>query len=221
MNKLIKHILIILISFLSLGFVSDSEINYKKLKIKIQWTDSLNDDYDFIKNWNYPDGIYRNNYGQLSCDGLCPDETEFMKDKNGKIYLDSLTRFYQLVDTTHLFHSILCEAWCYEWAGTDFITAKQMNKNQIICSTKTNIMTHCCLILEIDENTCIPVIELNSISASVLKTYYCKTGYIKIDKDSLKNGILKAEFNFDFNNTDELDRKMYWKGKIYTTIENL
>ena len=32
-------------------------------------------------------------------------------------------------------------------------------------------------------------------------------------------GIIKAGFNFDFENTDEPRKKMFWKGKIYTLIE--
>ncbi|MBK8807837.1 MAG: hypothetical protein IPO21_14785 [Bacteroidales bacterium] len=221
MNKLTKHILILLIGFFSFGFTIYSGFNDKKSQIKIQWIDNLTGDFDFRTKWSYPEDVYRNKYGQLSCDGFCPKETESMKDSDGKINPDSLIRFYRLVDTTHQFHSISCEAWCYEWSGTYFITAKQTNKNQIICSTQTNAGTHCSLIFEINYDTCIPRIELNPISAPGLKTYFCKGGFIKIDRDSWAKGILKAEFNFDFNNKDEPDQKMFWKGKIYTMIEKL
>jgi hypothetical protein len=156
----------------------------------------------------------------LDCDGFCPEGIELMKDNEGKIYPDSQTIFYQLVDTTHQVQSILCKAWCYEWSGTDFITAKQTDKNRIICSTQTNAGTHCSLNFDIINDTCIARIELNYISSPGLKTYHCKGGFIKIDKELLKQNILKAAFNFDFNNTDEPDRKMFWKGKIYTMIEN-
>ena len=219
MSKLIKYRLFLLIGLLSLGFAINFGCNDKYSRIKIQWVDNLMGDFDFRTTWSYSEGVYRNRFGQLSCDGFCPEGIESMIGMNGKINPDSLTRFYQLVDTTHQFHSILCEAWCYEWAGTDFITAKQTNKNRIICSTQTNAGTHCSLIFEINNDNCIPRIELNSIAASGLKTYDCKDGFIKIDKNSWIKGILKAEFTFDFNNTDERDRKMFWKGKIYTRIE--
>jgi hypothetical protein len=75
------------------------------------------------------------------------------------------------------------------------------------------------LIFEINNDTCFPRIELNSISAPGLKTYFCKGGFIKIDRASWIKGILKAEFNFDFNNIDEPGRKIFWKGKMYTRIE--
>jgi hypothetical protein len=219
MSRLLKQILILLIGFLSFGFIANTMINGKSCKIKVHWIFDLKGDFDFRTKWSYPEGIYRNEFGQLSCDGFCPEGTESMKDSVGKIYTDSLSKFYQLVDTTHRYHSILCEARCYEWSGTDFIKAKQTNRNLITCTTLTNVGTHCSLILEITNDTCIPRIELNSISQPGLKTYYCKSGFIKIDKDLVKKGILKAEFNFDFNNSEEPDRQMFWKGKIYTTIE--
>ncbi len=207
-----------LIGFLSFGYIIDTLNNNKDLEIKIQWIDNLIGDFDFRTKWSYPDGIYKNQFGQLCCDGFCPEGTEPMKDGEGKIFTDSLTKFYQLVDTTHQFHTISCTAWCYEWAGTDFVTAKQKDKNQITCFTHSNSGTHCTLILEIINDSCIPRIELNSISSG-LKTYYCQGGFMKIDKNLWIKGILKAEFNFDFNNTDEPDRKMFWEGKIYTMIE--
>jgi hypothetical protein len=127
MNRLMKYILVSLIGLVTFGFVIDSRFTDKSEQIKIQWIDNLDGDFDFRTKWSYSEGIYRNEFGQLSCDGFCPEGTESMKDSEGKIHPDSLTRFYQLVDTTHQFYSISCEAWCYEWGGTDFITAKQTN----------------------------------------------------------------------------------------------
>ena len=219
MSNWIKNLLILSVGFPSFGFAVDSGSNDKVSPITIQWIDNLKGDFSFRTKWSYSEEVYRNEYGQLSCDGLCPEGIESMKDDDGKIYPDSLTKFYQLVDTTHHFHSISCEAWCYEWGGTDFITAKQTDKNRIICSSQKSAGTHCSLIIEISGDACLPRIELRSISMPGLKTYYCKGGFIKIDKNSRAQGILKAEFDFDFNNTYEPDQKMFWKGKMYTLIE--
>jgi len=224
-NKPMKNLLILLLFLflflLSFAFDSPiaSGINDKESQIKILWVDNLKGDFNFKTSWNYPEGVYRNKFGQLDCDGFCPDGIDSMKNSKGKIRPRFLTSFYQLIDTTHQFHSIVCKAWCYEWAGTEFITAKQTNKNQTICTTQTNAGTHCSLIFAIIKDTCIPRIELTSISAPGLKTYYCKGGFIKIEKDSWIKGILKAEFNFDFKNTDEPAIKMFWKGRIYKTID--
>lgn len=218
MNKILKRVLIIILGLSSFRFII-SNCNNSNKPLKIQWIENLKGDFDFKNQWSYTEGIYRNRHGQLDCDGLCPEGIKSMKDEQGKIYPDSLTRFYQLVDTTHQFHSILSEAECYEWAGTDFIKAKQTNKNEIVCYTQTNAATHSSLILEISNDFCAPRIELRSISEPDPKIYYCKGGYIKIDSNLYKQNILKAEFSFDFKNTDEVEKRMFWKGKIYTSIE--
>src|SRR4051794_13962435 len=41
--------------------------------------------------------------------------------------------------------SIECEAWCYEWAGIDQITAKQSTNDTLFAYTATNTATHCSL----------------------------------------------------------------------------
>lgn len=215
----IKYILFPILGFLSLGFVTNQGDNKDK-HTKIQWIENLEGDFNFRTQWSYPEGVFRNIFGQLSCDGLCPSGIELMIDNDGKIFADSLNKFYQLIDTTHLFHSMQCEAQCYEWSGTDFVTAKQIRPNHVRCHTLTNSGTHCSLILELIDDICIPTIELNSINAtSDALIYYCKSGYIKIDKELWKQGILKAEFNFDFKDANNLDQNIFWKGKIYTIIE--
>jgi hypothetical protein len=209
----IRLILILLIVFFSLGFSHDH-------KIQIQWIDNLKGNFDFRTKWSYPEGVYKNGFGQLDCDGLCPEGIESMKDDQGIIYPDSSAKFYHLLDTTHQYHSISCEALCYEWAGTDFISALRANNNRLLCSTQTNAGTHCSLIFEILNNSCIPRIALNSITPIGRKTYYCAGGFIKIDKKMWSQGFLKAEFNFNFSNTDEPGQKLFWKGRIYTKIDN-
>jgi hypothetical protein len=113
--------------------------------------------------------------------------------------------------------SISCDAWCYEWAGTNSIVAKAYGKDTVQCYTAMNEATHCSLSLLITRNNCIPTIVLKSIAPGGDKIYQCKNGYIKIDQVLWKQNILKAEFDFDFVN-DENDKKVFWKGKIYTRI---
>jgi hypothetical protein len=120
-----------------MGLISCGLTLYKNEKVKsgeidIRWAKNLTGDFSFMKNWDYPEGVYKNEFGQLSCDGVCPPEIDRMKDDNGKIYEDSLNAFYKLVDTTHQFHSINSDAWTYEWAGTNFATAKRINADTIV-----------------------------------------------------------------------------------------
>lgn len=187
-------------------------------QIRIEWVDTLSGDFSFRNKWSYLEGVYRNKFGQLSCDGFCPEGIQSMMDEQGRIYSDSINRFYRLIDTTHQFHSLQCDAWCYEWAGSDFAEAERINRNHIRCFTLTNSATHCSLILEIINDTCIPKIELNSISPSGTKIFSCQSGSIRIDTTLWKRSVLKAEFNFNFRNTDEPEKHIFWNGKIYTDI---
>lgn len=218
MTRYLTYIFLI-IGLISCGLNWDKNEKVESGEIEISWVDNSSGDFSFTRNWDYPEGVYENEFGQLSCDGLCPQEIIRMKDENGKIYEDSLTAFYKLVDTTHRFHSIQSEAWTYEWAGTNFVTVTKKNKDTTICYTHNNAATHSSLILIIVKNKCIPTIELNSVTPTGRKTYHCKGGEIEIDKSLWKKGILKANFDFVFDHTENPDKPMYWKGKIYANID--
>jgi hypothetical protein len=74
--------------------------------------------------------------------------------------------------------------------------------------------------LTIVKDKCITIIELNSVASSSRKIIYaCKSGQIEIDKNFWEKGILKANFDFVFDNKENPYKSMYWKGKIYTTID--
>lgn len=212
--------IILTIGLISCGLIYDKNEKVKPREIKISWLDNLTGDFTFTENWDYPEGVYKNDFGQLSCDGLCPPEIDRMKDENGKIYEDSLKAFYQLVDTTHEFHSIQSDAWTYEWAGTNFVSAIRKNEDTTICYTHNNVATHSSLILTITKDKCIPIIKLNSVTPTGTKIYVCKGGQIEIDKSFWEKGILKANFDFTFDHKETPSKPMYWKGKIYAPIGN-
>ena len=218
MNKFLSYtfLMLVLISC-SLTVSNNEKLNLGE--IKINWTDNLSGDFSFKENWSYPEGVYKNEFGQLSCDGLCPPEIDRMKDEKGKIFKDSLVSFYQLVDTTHQFHSIQSEAWSYEWSETHFATATKLNNDTVLCFTQSNVATHSRLNLIITKNKCIPIIELNSITSTEITIYTCKSGKIEIDRDFWEKGILKAKFYFIFDHKENSQKEMYWKGNIYANIE--
>lgn len=219
---MIRHLiyLIFIAGLISCRSTIDNSENLKSGEIRINWTNKLSGDFSFKEKWDYPEGVYKNDFGQLSCDGLCPPEIERMKDEKGRIYEDSLKAFYRLVDTTRQFHSIQSEAWAYEWAGANFITATRKNKDTIACFTHNNVATHSSLFLTITKEKCIPKIELNSIIGSTgTKTYTCKRGQIEIDKNLWDKGILKARFDFVFDHKENPNKPMFWKGKLYTEIK--
>lgn len=114
--------------------------------------------------------------------------------------------------------SIDCDAWCYEWAGTNAIAARYKNLDTVVCATQMNKATHCSLRLIITKDTCVPVIDLLSVARSGSKVYPYKSGYIKIDKVLWGKKILKAAFSFDFVN-EENEKRIFWTGRIYTRIK--
>lgn len=184
----------------------------------IKWVDNLSGDFSFTANWSYPIGVYKNEYGQISCDGLCPPEIDAMKDSLGRIYEDSLRAFYKTIDTTHQKYSIQCEVWCYEYEGTDFIEVNRLTNGNFHCFTLTSISTHCSLNIDIRQDSCYATIDLSSIGQAGSIIFHCTDGVIKIDKNLWREGIMKAEFSFNFEHEQNPEKPVYWKGKIFARI---
>ncbi|WP_405409781.1 hypothetical protein [Maribacter sp. Asnod1-A12] len=186
--------------------------------IKIEWTTDLKGDFSFKENWSYKEGVYKNSHGQVSCDGNCPAAINRMKDNTGKIYKDSLQAFYKLIDTTHVYHSLKSENRMYEYSGTDFIEFKKLKNGTIKGESQNNVSTHSNLILELKNNSLTASVYFNSIRDLGIHTFPLKSGTIKIDKTLFEKGIVKAVFDFEFVNTLETDKKLFWKGNIFSII---
>lgn len=206
-----------ILSLILISFALKDKSNEQKNKLPIIWVDSFQDDFSFRNNWSYKEGIYTNNYGQLSCDWFCPEGVEQMKI-NGKIIDDSLTSFYELVDTTHYFHSLKSEAIQYEYAGCDYIHCYKKD-DEIIGATDITISTHSTLNLKIEKDSLEAWIIYNSITNMGERKFPLIKGNISIEKKSLKNGIIKAKFDFTFNNILDKEQELTWSGLIYSKIE--
>ncbi len=193
----------------------------KSVLVPINWEASLSEDFSFQQQWQYPEGIYRNRFGQLCCDGLCPEGVSHMKNTAGKILPKYLILYYQLVDTTHQFHTVQSTTNAYEFAQTHFVKAKHdATRNITRCYTLSNVATHSTLNLEILATECKAKVSLNSIRPEVgTQTFYCTGGQIKIDQTAWKTGRLKAVFDLHFYNHLAPSTPLYWKGKIVTRIE--
>ncbi len=211
----LKSIIIILTCLTILSFIKKGETK----SISIKWVDNIENDFSFKDKWSYPEGVYKNKFGQLSCDGICPPEIERMKNEEGKIYRDSLKEFYKVIDTTHLFHSIKSDAWTYEWAGTDFMTFKKQADNSIIGESSSNVSTHSSLNFRIKNDSVIAWIDFNSITDIGRHRFPMTHGQITIEKKLFDQGIIKVEFDLKFANTLNSEKELYWKGLIYSKIE--
>jgi hypothetical protein len=116
-------------------------------------------------------------------------------------------------------YSMKCEAWCYEYAGVSEIKAKRLSKDSIECFTLANDATHSTLnFYIINDVISNPRIELNSI-VSGKRTYMCNNGLVKVDKKAMQKGILKAEFDMEFDHPENPTKIMFWKGRIYAKIK--
>lgn len=203
---------------IGISFKTIENINNSNQKIRIEWTNNLEGDFSFKEKWSYKEGVYRNRHGQLSCDGICPIEIDRMKDSSGKIYQDSLKAFYTIIDTTHIFHSLESENKMYEYTGTDFIEFKKYKNGIVKGKSKDNISTHSILAIELQNDSCNAFVIFNSIKDLGINNFPLKSGTIKIDKMLFENGIIKAIFNFKFENTLASEKELFWKGKIYSKI---
>ncbi|MFD2941670.1 hypothetical protein [Flavobacterium notoginsengisoli] len=199
--------------------VSGQTVNQSNI-LKIKWVDKLKGDFSFKNQWSYPEGIYKNDFGQLVCDGFCPSELDSMIDETGKIFKDSISAYYAIVDTTHLTHTIESVAKVWEWAGTNFIEVVQKSKDTVYAYTLNNVSTHSSLELMIVGDDCKADVLLLSITG-VENSVGFTTGYIIIDRKFWQKGIMKAKFEFrreDFFDSI-VNKNFYWKGKIFATIK--
>ncbi len=207
--------LFLLLSFPCLGFS----------QVEFIWVDSLEDDFSFSEKWAYEDGIELNQWGQLSCDGLCPQEVDVLKDAQGRIYDDSLVKFYTLVDTTHRYFTHEGTARVYEFGECHYANAHIKDEKMYI-STEANISTHSTLHLEFDNNNePIPrqkaYIVVNSIRSSVGPIDFAATrGKIEISRAAYAHGFIQMRFDLEFTHlSTDSQGAQTWKGKILTEIE--
>lgn len=175
-------------------------------------------DFDFQHDWSYPENVFVSQWGQLVCDWICPPELDRMMGDDGKILEDSLTAYYQILDTTHLPHTIKCEASMYEFSGTNFIQFKE-TENGIVGTTATNASTHSVLTIQIDNGICYAWVDYNSIRNIGRHRFELLVGRILLDKASFEEGIIKGSFDFRFHNTLDPEMPLFWRGTILSPVE--
>jgi hypothetical protein len=221
-NLKMNYIQILLLAFILCAFrpVQKKQAATVKPFITITWVDKIPGNFSFIKKWNYHDNVFRNQYGELICDGDCPPNIYELQDSNSRVIKDSMKVYYERLDTSHQYHSMQCDAWTYGWSGTDYVDVLQINKDSFHCTSRSNPGTYSNIHLGINSKNCTPYIVFRSINMRVgTLTYLCTGGFIKIDKNLWKQGIMKAEFSFTYEHNEDPEQPMYWKGKIYAAIK--
>ncbi len=188
-------------------------------QVKVEYTDLSHLDFSFAQDWNYPEWVYVNCYGQVSCDGWCPERTWSMKDSTGKIFQDSLAVFYSLVDTAHQHYTLYGEANMYEYAGTDYMDCR-MSGDSIYAETRMGIATHSYLEIVIFGGWCGGVVNFISITDIPPTSFELVSGFFRLDTNALANGILKGQFHFQFYNHLNPRNELWWKGVILSPIKH-
>jgi hypothetical protein len=194
----------------------------KPAPVKIAWVDSVPGDFSFAQKWSYPDNVELKANGKPGCadGGMCPPRCYRMHDGDGIVLPDSMTAYYSILDTNHIPHSLQCRSSCSEFAGVDFITSYRKGADTVICFSSTDVGTHCDLQLYFFKDNCFAYSHLKSIVLGGDAWYIAISGRLKVDKKRWQNGILKAEFDFQLINEKDSREMIFWKGKIYSLIEN-
>ena len=215
-----KSILILIpILLYSFQLFHAKQILNSDLSFEIEWVDKMEGDFTFTNKWSYPEGVYLNQFGQLSCDGFCPIEIDDMKDDQGKILKDSLEAFYEIIDTTHLFHSLISETSNFAFGKARFINVIENSDGRTRINSETNFSTHSSLKIEIEKSKFSAKIDFASIRTNGIYSFKMNKGSFKIDKSYWEKGILKATFDLSFENTLNLNKKIIWRGKMFKEIE--
>lgn len=206
--------IITLFSFLFLSFKDKS----KKVDLNITWVNKLEGDFNFTKNWSYKTHLVKNDMNQLICDGICSQKSRNILDSMGRIPQDSISKYYQLIDTNHYYHTFQSKTNCYEWGTSNFIHFNKRQKT-IYGYSELNESTHCTLKLILHDHRINAWIEYNSVANAKNYIFPLKAGKFILDKNYFKKGVLKAKFKLHFINKKEHNKPIQWEGLICTKIE--
>ncbi len=188
-------------------------------QVDFVWGDSIDANFSFAEEWDYPEGVYLNQWGQLSCDGFCPMEIDRMKDEQGQIFNDSLSAFYSIIDTTHRYFTHEGIVRTFEYGECNHALAKELN-GKIHVQTEVNVSTHTSLHIVFDSEVKLETefkiyLIYNGIRNTKPIVYLAQSGTLEISKKMFKEGIIKMSFDLKFDDTsNNPEFEQTWKGKI-------
>ncbi|GHT28310.1 hypothetical protein AGMMS49574_02350 [Bacteroidia bacterium] len=216
-NKTVKTGLILLTALLFTGCITTGR-HRQTAAIPVRWASHLDGDFSFSEKWSYGEWIFKNQFGQLVCDGWCPPGTEAMHDTDGRIIEDSLTAYYQLVDTTHYYYTMTTND--PQTPDTLWHTqAERSGHDTVTCYTDMYGGAYTTMHIQIIKNRCFPLIQLISPEPDGDRVFPCTGGSFAIDQTCWQQGILKAAYQFTFLDS-AINQAFTRKGKIYAKIED-
>lgn len=195
-----------------------SNVTRSSTAVEVHWKERLIGDFSFTSDWSYEDNVFKNQFGELTCEVDCSERLSAMLDEDGRIFPDSIEAYYSLFDTTHFYHTLASEAFAYEWVGSDFATAVRTSPRSIEVFSHINVGTHSSLVLRVTGSTCVPIVELNSITPLGRVDFSCTGGRVEFEQVAWDSGMVRAEFDLTFNNPISPDEPLSWKGRIFTPL---
>ena len=208
-----KFILILIFSLPIFGFS----------QVELVWVDSIDADFSFTEDWDYEEGIYVNQWGQLSCDGFCPRAADAMKDDHGRIFDDSLAAFYAIIDTTHRYFTHESTARVYSYGESHYVTLEERG-GRLFLRTEMNMMAQSSLHLEINLNAdgaeqFDAYLIYYSLSDQPPRKFALVSGSIEISNLAYNNGMVKLEFDLEFESEKwDTEGLQTWNGKVLVEI---
>lgn len=196
--------LILFISLFTLSLTGNAQKN-----IKITWVDSVDGDFSFTEQWEYPLGVYQNEFGQVIFMG-------FEELQDGRVNEDTLASVYSRMDTSHEHYTMSSESDFSEFDKADYLKVLKMGNGNLDCQTDMNASTHCTLLFTLADDICKARVILYGIVKDEVVDYNCTGGYFMIDKPAYDKGILKAKYDFTFKDGKG---SRYWKALIYAPIK--
>jgi len=202
-------------------------LNKQTKTIKIEWLDTLDEDFSFSNKWIYSEHIMhmlaRQDY-LLSDEELCAKWEKKENEERDDCIFHEKTHFpYTLQVEDQLGH----------------IAAECIKKNKVECQSGAIIIPDlgfCFLNLLITDKVCYPVIAIDDIQINKPQFLgksnatpspfepelinFCVEGKIKIDKSWWNKAQLKASFTFVFVNHNS-NNKYTLTGKIYTPVKRM
>ncbi|MEO1412771.1 MAG: hypothetical protein AAFW73_22965 [Bacteroidota bacterium] len=196
-----------------------SIVENRAYEFAVRWVDKLDANFEFTKEWTYPDDIHRNRFGQLVCLSNCPPELEEMRDEAGKVFPQFLPTLYGLIDTSHLFYSLESETNAPDFLESHFVTVSGNRGEEVCVRSATNVVTHSSLNIRIKASTFSEWIDFGSIVPTTDKhRFELRHGTLEIDRGLWERGILRAKFDFRFDDTLFHKQEIPWTGRLNQEI---
>ena len=181
-------------------------------------------DSAFTKGWKYEEGIFVNKWGQLSCDGFCPREIDFMKGDQGRIFDDSLSSFYSFVDTTHRHFTLERNNEPYDYAEAHYIIVEKQD-GKLFLRSELNMGLNTRIQMEFDPTSKDDVnfqayLIYYSLSDQAPRKFELLSGDVEFCQEAYNEGFLQLKFDLDFE-TDEWSKEKFqkWDGKIFVALD--